>query len=398
MAALLGARRAALSATGVGVAAGCMGTYFEMSHGVFCIPVLTLPPMMLTQQVATGSTLFGVAARQLLSVGLYAVDPNGPTDWDNLHNAFDVTAAAALAGSGTITALGSAAVSAQLAQRGIKRLNGLILIGVACFCQWRENTVKEFGHKADTDLEELAVEMSTLVVTDEGRARVFQEEGPVMGPSMGPGGLPRTEAEVPKLQIQHESTPIGMLPRFIALGALSGVVLGFFGVGPVFMLAPLVTRTSPEWEQIAALAKDREQQSSAGSSSSWRQFMPLPLPGPRHDSSAGDDQGAAPSVSGPAPSSGADLLGPTGSDERTRRTCQIAMVPPCLAAAWRHWTFGHVADAPLVALPLAVGAVAGSAAAGTFLQDVPCDESTRFGLSILLFMYGAWTFLAPRQV
>merc|ERR1712060_567197 len=98
---------------------------------------------------------------------------------------------------------------------------------------------------------------------------------------------------------------------------------GLFGIGPVFMLAPLVTRTSPEWAQIAALAKDREQ-TSASTSSSWRQFMPLPLSAPGQEAAAaGDNQGAVASVAGPALSSGADLLGPTGSDERTRRTCQI---------------------------------------------------------------------------
>eukprot|EP00439_Symbiodinium_sp_Y106_P014920 s2097_g2.t1 len=49
MAAIL-ARRPAVTAGCVGVAAGTLGTWFEMSHGVFCIPVLTLPPMALSHQ------------------------------------------------------------------------------------------------------------------------------------------------------------------------------------------------------------------------------------------------------------------------------------------------------------------------------------------------------------
>ena len=43
-------RRTLLTAGAVGVAAGTMGTWFELSHGVFCIPVLTLPPLQLSHQ------------------------------------------------------------------------------------------------------------------------------------------------------------------------------------------------------------------------------------------------------------------------------------------------------------------------------------------------------------
>eukprot|EP00435_Cladocopium_sp_Y103_P034204 s1900_g8.t2 len=42
--------RKLLTAGAVGVAAGTLGTWFEMSHGVFCIPVLTLPPLQLSHQ------------------------------------------------------------------------------------------------------------------------------------------------------------------------------------------------------------------------------------------------------------------------------------------------------------------------------------------------------------
>ncbi|OLP88285.1 hypothetical protein AK812_SmicGene30400 [Symbiodinium microadriaticum] len=58
MAAIL-ARRPAVTAGCVGVAAGTLGTWFEMSHGVFCIPVLTLPPMALSHQVVwKGSAIY----------------------------------------------------------------------------------------------------------------------------------------------------------------------------------------------------------------------------------------------------------------------------------------------------------------------------------------------------
>ncbi|CAE8705782.1 unnamed protein product, partial [Polarella glacialis] len=39
---------------------------------------------------------------------------------------------------------------------------------------------------------------------------------------------------------------------FVMLGAASGVCLGFFGVGPAWMLAPLVTRTSQAWADYVA--------------------------------------------------------------------------------------------------------------------------------------------------
>lgn len=57
-------RRTLLTAGAVGVAAGTMGTWFELSHGVFCIPVLTLPPLQLSHQVA-GSSLSVLGSRLL---------------------------------------------------------------------------------------------------------------------------------------------------------------------------------------------------------------------------------------------------------------------------------------------------------------------------------------------
>eukprot|EP00931_Biecheleriopsis_adriatica_P060746 TRINITY_DN36491_c0_g1_i1.p1 TRINITY_DN36491_c0_g1~~TRINITY_DN36491_c0_g1_i1.p1 ORF type:complete len:399 (-),score=72.77 TRINITY_DN36491_c0_g1_i1:72-1268(-) len=390
-------RRLAWTSGCVGVAAGCMGTWFEASHGVFCIPVMTLPPVILSHQVAAGSTVFGVAARQLLSVGLFAADPSDPFDPDHIDELIDTNAALALAASGTVGALAASALCARFSSTRVKRFNGVFMIGCAVFMQWREKLVREYGSRPDDDLEELSEEMSTIVVKPDGTVKQ-QPAGiagpqPFAGPTLGPGGQRRSEADVPRLHIENPCTPVRELPRFVALGTLSGAVLGFFGVGPAWMLAPLVMRTSPEWAQIEAAAEGRQDQKPE---SSFRQFMPLPMSWTSRQTETSEvSSSASGAVEGPDVGR-IDFIGPTGSDERTRRTCSLAMLPPCLAAAWRHWSFGHVTDAGNVALPLAVGAVIGSIGAGKLLDDVPCDEQTRFGLSMVLFMYGAWNLLGPR--
>eukprot|EP00439_Symbiodinium_sp_Y106_P018658 s850_g2.t1 len=72
------------------------------------------------------------------------------------------------------------------------------------------------------------------------------------------------------------------------------------------------------------------------------------------------------------------------------------MVAPCLAAAWRHYSMGHVLDPGNFAYPLAAGAVFGSFAAGNMLGDSPPDEHVRLGLAVVIFAYGAWAVLGPR--
>lgn len=329
MAAIL-ARRTLTTAGAVGVAAGTLGTWFETSHGIFCIPVLTLPPLTLSHQVACGSTVFGVAVRQLMSVTLYAADPSEPLAGDQLHELVDVNAMLALAASGTASALAGAALSAKHSQLRILRLNGLFMCCIAAFMQWRDKLVREHGPRRDQDQEELVDTPSALVVTAEGHVS-NQEPLPMEGPTLGPGNLPRTAQEVARLDLVYSSTPLEKLPRFIVLGALSGALLGYFGVGPAWVIAPLVTRSSPEWKQIMELA-DRTAQSP-------------PVLGPDQDSAE----------SGPL-SLVSDLIGTRGCDERSRRTCALATVVPCIAAAWRHWQLGHVVDPQNVAFPLAAGA------------------------------------------
>eukprot|EP00913_Durusdinium_trenchii_P011686 g10974.t1 len=79
------------------------------------------------------------------------------------------------------------------------------------------------------------------------------------------------------------------------------------------------------------------------------------------------------------------------------RTCALATVVPCIAAAWRHWQLGHVVDPQNVAFPLAAGAILGSFGAGQFLGDIPPDGDHRLGVSVLVFAYGAWCFFSPRR-
>merc|ERR1719291_326182 len=109
-----------------------------MSHGVVCIPVLTLPPLALSQQVAVGTTVFGVAARQVLAATLSAMEPDAQAlDFEWLAQVVDVEAAGGLAATGTAAALAGSALAARLSPQRMRRANGLFLIGVASFLQYR---------------------------------------------------------------------------------------------------------------------------------------------------------------------------------------------------------------------------------------------------------------------
>ncbi|CAK9042914.1 C3H1-type domain-containing protein, partial [Durusdinium trenchii] len=266
--------------------------------------------------VACGSTVFGVAVRQLMSVTLYAADPSEPLAGDQLHELVDVNAMLALAASGTASALAGAALSAKHSQLRILRLNGLFMCCIAAFMQWRDKLVREHGPRRDQDQEELVDTPSALVVTAEGHVS-NQEPLPMEGPTLGPGNLPRTAQEVARLDLVYSSTPLEKLPRFIVLGALSGALLGYFGVGPAWVIAPLVTRSSPEWKQIMELA-DRTAQSP-------------PVLGPDQDSAE----------SGPL-SLVSDLIGTGGCDERSRRMKSSALNVFELSQLGRAW--GPVPD------------------------------------------------------
>lgn len=316
MAAAMSFRRVAVSAAGVGVAAGCLGTWFEMSHGVVCMPVLTLPPLALSQHVAIGSTLFGVAVRQALSAGLYGLEPDVDlTDWDRFSELIDVNAATVLASTGTVAALAAAALCARVPAKPLRKANGLFLAGISIFIQWRETRVQNLQKKKE-DAEKAAPLMS----------------------------VPASPVD-PLARRQVMANSDNDYQRLAFLGAVSGAVIGFFGIGPAWILGPVLVATNP---------------------------------------TTGDDGGQS-------AASLADSLGSSASDEWTRRTCCFAMVPPSLAAAWRHFRVGHVTNASGVALPLAAGAIFGSVVGGQQLMDVP-NEDFRYGLSLLLFANGAWLF------
>ncbi|CAJ1398168.1 unnamed protein product [Effrenium voratum] len=298
---------------------------------------------------------------------------------DKMHELVDVNAMLALALSGTASSLAGAALAARHNYRRLYRLNGLFMVACAGFITWRDKLASDLGPRRDTDREELQEGVSSVVVDDAGRVK---HVAPAMvGPQWGPGNLPRTQEDVARLELLYTSTPFEKLPRFILMGFLAGGLLGYFGVGPTWVIAPLVTRTSPEWEQIASLARGKANDYD----SLLRQFMPLPKQEPVDE---GPSEGPLTFAS--------DLITSMGCDDRTRRTCSMAMILPCLAAAWRHWLLGHVVDPNQVAFPLAAGAICGSFGAGQMLGDMPPDADTRMGLSVLLFSYGIWSIFSPR--
>eukprot|EP00928_Gymnodinium_smaydae_P030390 TRINITY_DN22625_c0_g1_i1.p1 TRINITY_DN22625_c0_g1~~TRINITY_DN22625_c0_g1_i1.p1 ORF type:complete len:380 (-),score=72.82 TRINITY_DN22625_c0_g1_i1:44-1012(-) len=322
-----------------------------MSHGVVCIPVLGLPPLSLAPQIAIGSTVFGVAARQGLSAALLSLDPNidaGSADF--LDELVDVPAASALAIAGTGAALSGAALVRMVSQKRLRRANGAFMMGVAAFLQWREAQAKAAKEAKQRPAFATGSSAATTdaSVASAGSSEAAASAGRAAGDAGSARQLVSMESGSPRSSFEW--------PRYLVLGAASGFVLGFFGVGPAWMLAPLVARTAPSREGTA-----RGQQKGAAEEDE-------------------DDE----------------VLGSVfGSDDRIRRTCGLAMVPPCLAAAWRHWRLGHVPNASTIALPLAGGAVLGSAVGGSCLEDVPVENDVRFGLTLLIFAYGAWSLFKP---
>lgn len=323
-----------MTAAGVGVAAGTIGTWFEMSHGVICIPVLTLPPLGLSQQVAAGSTVFGVAVREMLSATLHALDPNVELGVrEELDELVDVNALVGLSAVGTVTALGAAAASARVNLKYTRKANGVLCLGLALFLQWRESQMRA------------------------ARAEIDKESHP----EHATGDSPRNSKELNppdmsrKIAPPREFRPTNLTEdwaRITTLGACSGAVLGFFGIGTAWMLAPILRHTAP---------------GSTLPSGDGTLFGDLDL----------------------------TLSEPFGVDDRTRRTACLAMVAPSIASAVRHIQLGHVPQLKIVALPLAVGAICGSAFAGICLEDVPADEELKTGVAALLFCFGIWSLLKP---
>lgn len=350
MAAALGLRRTAITAAGVGVAAGTIGTWFEMSHGVICIPVLTLPPLNLSQQVAAGSTVFGVAVREMLSATLYALDPDVDlNDRDRLEELVDVNALIGLSSVGTVAALGAAAASAKASTKFTRRANGVFCLGLALFLQWRESQMRAAREEVDVESHPERLDM------DRQQERQRQQHASIPQYGARRGDLqvaPRQQLAVPPATEVRSTSLMDDWARLTALGAAAGSVLGFFGIGTAWMLAPILRHTAP---------------GSALRSGEGTQFGEIDL----------------------------TLSEPFGVDSRTRRTACLAMVLPSAASAFRHLNLGHVPQMGSVALPLAVGAIGGSALAGNFLEDVPADEELKTGVAALLFCYGIWCWFKP---
>lgn len=312
--------KTAVPAFGIGVAAGTIGTWFEMSHGVICIPVLTLPPLGLTQQMATGTTVFGVAVREILAASFYGLDPSiDLDDRDKMEELVDVNALVGLSAVGTVSALGAAAASARVAARFTLKANGVFCIGLALFLQWRESQMRAAKDAVNEE--------------DHPMRSIEMIEETASSPSI-----------IPSTSLTEDWA------RLTALGALSGAVLGFFGVGTAWMLAPILRHTAP----------DNNLRSGDGVL-----FGDIDL----------------------------NLSEPFGVDARTRRTACLAMVLPSIASAYTHVSLGHVPAMAGIALPLALGAVGGSIMAGIFLEDVPAEEELKTGVAGLLFMYGMWNLV-----
>mmetsp|Transcript_22639 Transcript_22639/g.37192 ORF Transcript_22639/g.37192 Transcript_22639/m.37192 type:complete len:340 (-) Transcript_22639:87-1106(-) len=333
-------RRPAVFCVGVGAAAGSMGTYFEMSHGVVCIPVMTLPPLALTNQVAVGSTVVGVAARELLALGLYCLDPDveiGSEDHMNeLSSLVDMQALLGLASVGTVTAIAGASLAGRGTNRLMRRTNGIFCIGLALFIQWREGQ-RFKAREALEELEKAANADAPPSVQAASEPDEFEDES-ISSPAPSPAPLPVQRTYTP----YEEDTSWQERARLGVLGAASGFILGYFGIGTAWLLAPTL----------------------------------------RHTSLSGEDKSN-------------DAALDFGADDRTRRTAALAMVVPSVASAVRHFQLGQVASVTGVALPLAAGAIAGSAIGGKLLEDVPREGEEKLALAMMLFAYGTWSFFKP---
>lgn len=336
-------RRSVVTSLGVGAVAGCLGTWLEMSHGVVCMPVLTLPPFMLSHPVAIGSTVFGVAARQLLATGLYALDPNSPLDdQDKLEELIDVGTASRIAAAGSVSAWLFSAVTGRLAFKSIQKLSGVFLCAVAVGLSWRDAKVRNVRDAIDSEMmrRDDANRFADGPMAKIQRAKAA-EEGLL---DSGSQTLLEAGKTSHKQQLSH-----------IILGLLSGACVGMFGIGPAWLVAPI-------------LSMHHETDVVMG----WKVHGRL-----------SDEE-----IAGAVTES-------SGADERSRRTATFAMIGPCLVSAFRHYVAGNVPTPTAVALPLAVGAIAGSAAGGMALADTECAEEVKFAVAVLLFLSGAWSFFRP---
>eukprot|EP00747_Dinoflagellata_sp_TGD_P217509 gnl/TRDRNA2_/TRDRNA2_89900_c1_seq1.p1 gnl/TRDRNA2_/TRDRNA2_89900_c1~~gnl/TRDRNA2_/TRDRNA2_89900_c1_seq1.p1 ORF type:complete len:271 (-),score=39.02 gnl/TRDRNA2_/TRDRNA2_89900_c1_seq1:145-915(-) len=251
---------------------------------------------------------------------------------------------------GTVTALAGAAATLRVPAHVIRRCNGAFLITVALFMQWRQRQVSKPEEEED-----------------------YAEVSPA-GESAQPQAL---AAALPQPQLAAEHFRQGYtrpgsasedLPRLILLGAAGGACLGFFGVGVGWMLAPALTYMDPRRRAAEAAGTDA----------------------------------ASPSVGEAGFGAPLARIGTSGAEDRDRRTATLAMVPPSIAAAFRHFMIGHCPTPFYIAFPLALGAIAGSAVGGPAIQQMEpimeFDEKEQM-LSVftaLLFAQGAWLVFRPK--
>jgi len=207
--------RPAVVAAGLGVGAGAVSTWFHISHGVVCIPTMVLPPLNLLPQVAAGSTCVGVAARQSLGMyfqSLYAgVDGRPP-----IEDIIDVHVAFFSGISSAIAAWKAAGWTSIASRKTLLRCNGLGLIAVSMILPFRNKL-------RDAEMEVMK----------------------------------RPPIEFPE---HFDPTRVGMrnVAELIALGFLSGSVLGVTGVGTAWALTPALMylgyKTKFEEAQTTAMA------------------------------------------------------------------------------------------------------------------------------------------------
>merc|ERR1719240_34770 len=237
-------------------------------------------------------------------------------------------AAVSLGAASTFTAVTAARWTVRMKPRYLRKAHGVFMVGAALFMMWRQGEIKAVQAKKEGN-------PSSLVVAS----------------------APSVEA-LPLMNSANE------WPRFVLLGALSGLIIGSVGVGVSWMLAPVIA------SMISNPMSSEQMQRSRHKALTPQGYL----------TAAGDL---------------AENINASPADELSRRTAGAAMVPPSIAAAWMHYRIGNAPTPTILALPLAAGAIAGSVFGGSQLGDVTASEELRIVVSMLFFLHGCWSILKP---